>query len=91
MTIEQFRATGRDCADIGAAVPDEVFRGGERGRLYLDSLFIVDTHNSPGWEEAKARGCPRWWTILDRDEPMSDDLAEVEAALFDWAAAAGYR
>jgi hypothetical protein len=80
MTFEQFRASGRDATDIGAVLRDDCLMG-RRGRLYCeDCLYIEDTGERQG----------RWYTIIGKREFRSDDLATVEARLYEFAREEGY-
>lgn len=80
LTFAAFRESGVDCDDIGAAIRDDAFNG-YKGRLYCGVLYILDTPGSPHG---------RWSTIIERSEPSSDSLEEVERHLWRWAAVEGY-
>jgi len=88
MTLEQFRATGHDCDDLGEALNDALWDGIEpgRGRLYVDVLYI-ERKPASGWPNGRPE---EWSLMLDRDDWLSDDLAELEAKLYEFAVAEGY-
>jgi hypothetical protein len=71
MTFEEFQATGRDVADIGAEV-DAPDLAGIPGRVYAGDLHI----------EVVASG---WRAVIGNREHRSADLAEVERALYQFA------
>lgn len=78
MTIEAFRATGRDCEDLGLALPGPEMNG-IAGRLYYyDALWIQDTGERL-----------RWRTMFAGTVFKSDDLAACEEWLYH-VIAAGY-
>ncbi len=79
MTFEQFQATGRDCDDLNKM--NGVTEEGVRGRVYLDYLYLEDTTT---WPEKQA-GQPRWYAMLCQEEHSSDNIADVELALYVWA------
>lgn len=85
MTLEQFVATGRDCDDLGAAIESpELWEDYTAvGRLYLDSFFI---EKIPAVWPSKPEVAGKWYLIIERDEWISDDLAELEKHLYDFAA-----
>lgn len=81
-TLDQFRATGRDCADLGDALKMDM--GVEHpvaGRLYADSFYIEDCRS---WEHDPATPQGRWCLTLERNPWMSDDLAALERRLYLW-------
>jgi hypothetical protein len=84
ITLDQFRASGRDCDDLGAALDDarwDLPDGGKaRGRLYLDVLYIERIMHSEG----------EWSLLLGNDERISNDLPSLEARLYHWALSEGY-
>jgi hypothetical protein len=89
LTFEKFQASRTDCADIGKAISADMGFGDfpVPGFLYLDSLYIERRHDM--WSDAaKERGA--YHLLLERDEYISDDLAELERKLFDWAMSMGY-
>jgi hypothetical protein len=94
MTLEQFRATKQWCDDLVAKLQDQVFIIGRDeieptpcGFVYLDCLFIEKV--LPNWPEAtRARG--GWHLLINRSDWISDDLAKLEAILFEWASGEGY-
>jgi hypothetical protein len=84
ITLDQFRASGRDCDDLGAALDDcrwDLLDGGKaRGRLYLDVLYIERIMHSEG----------EWSLLLGNCESISNDLPSLEAQLYAWALSEGY-
>ncbi len=83
MSIQEFVATKRPCADLGAALTDESLAN-VGGLLYLGCLFIEDTKtwgSNPG---------ARWYTVIERAEYRSDSLADIETVLYDFAISEGY-
>ncbi len=78
MNLEQFRETGRDCDDIGAALSADF--GDEtpmRGRIYLDALYIERLPDG------------RWNLLIERSEWI-ESLPQLERRLYEFAAQAGY-
>jgi hypothetical protein len=69
LTIEQFRASGRNVADLGPILSDDCFDGSP-GRVYLSSFYICGTEGD-------------WNLILERDE-YQGDLRDLEVRLYDW-------
>lgn len=55
------------------------------GFVYWNDLWIEDTRT---WSHDDGGG--RWYLLLNRDEWRSDDLAELEARLYEWALDEGY-
>lgn len=85
MTLDEFRATGRDCDDLSAALDDASDLGA--GRLYLGKLYI-SRRPATGWPNGADGG---WHLILDPPvEYLSDDLPRLEALLYEWALAEEY-
>jgi len=89
MTLDEFRATGRDCDDLGEALQDALWENEPapaRGRLYLDVLYI-ERKPVRGWPN----GRPEEWSLLiGRDDWLSDDLTELEAKLYEFAVDEGF-
>jgi hypothetical protein len=86
MTIDQFRATGVDCDDLGPATGDESVAGSP-GRTYLGTLHIErwddDRHGI-----APPNG-PTWLLILGSVQ-RNGALADLEADLYEWARDEGH-
>lgn len=87
LTISQFRATGRDVADLGTVISD-LQLDGEAGRVYLECLYIKR------WEDgrhgiAPANG-PTWLVATDGPDETAGELSDLEARLYLWAMANGY-
>jgi hypothetical protein len=78
VTLEQFRASGFDCDDIGAEL-DDVSLMGVPGRIYLGVLYIEK------WQGGSAP----WFTTIENTQPAGT-LEQVETVLYDWATRAGY-
>jgi hypothetical protein len=76
MTLDEFRATGRDVADLAAfnTLDCQGFQG--PGRVYVDDLAIEGTPD-------------RWYLTIGNDS-RSDNLEALERVLYDWAIAEGY-
>jgi hypothetical protein len=88
MTFEQFQATRREEADLGAFLKDDGFVPGARGLIYCGALYVEDTTAlAAGWYGAD-KG--RWYTLIGRNEYQSDDLETVERVLYGFALAEGY-
>jgi hypothetical protein len=83
-TLEEFRATGRDCADLGEAVGQpELWEGYKaRGRLY-DAGFWIE-HLPDEWP-LKPEVAGQWWVALDNGDYLGE-LSELEVKLYEWAA-----
>lgn len=79
MTIEQFRATGRDVADLGAEVGEEFFEGLTAGRVYL-------TEGGPYIE----RDGDKWALTIENQSWAGEELAMLEEHLFDWCQTSGH-
>jgi len=81
-TLAEFRASGVDCADLGATLSFDT--GQEepvKGRVYLGQYYIEDTRSWPDPDVATGR----WYLILERSEWQSDDLADLERRLYLYA------
>jgi hypothetical protein len=79
MTFEEFQATRTDCADIGAAIGADMYRDEPvAGFLYHGGLYI-EKHGSDGF-----------YLLIEREDWISADLAELERKLFEFALAEGY-
>lgn len=76
MSLEQFRATRLECANLSDHIGDESLED-EAGFLYVDALYI--RKNDDG----------SLWLLLGRDE-TTGTLAELEATLYEWALCEGY-
>jgi hypothetical protein len=79
-----FRASGADCADLGAALSDAWWADTGyvgQGRIYLGS-FAIERRPASGWP---AGNNEEWCLVLFRDTFYSDDLVEVEARLYAFA------
>jgi hypothetical protein len=88
VTFEQFQATRKECDDLTkVAAYGDLYGELEAGKIpkgftYFDSLCIEIVQ--PWWpDEARARG--KYYLILSNEEYISDDLAELERKLYEWA------
>lgn len=80
MTLEEFRATGRDVADFGAIDDAQGFTG--PGRAYLDDgLFI---------ERIADIGDYKWCLTVGSDQRLYALLGNAEDALYQFAVSEGY-
>lgn len=81
MTLEQFRATGRNVEDLGPECPGLDLEG-EPGRVYANGLWIQrwddDRHGV-----APPDGKPTWLLTL-YNEQFHGDLSELEERLYEW-------
>jgi hypothetical protein len=89
MTFEQFQASKKWSDDLARDVSSENWEeiGTPKGWLYLGVLYIdqVQAH----WpDQARAQG--QWHLIIGREEWLSDDLAGLEAELYEFAKSEGY-
>ncbi len=75
ITLEAFRATGRDTTDLSEATNDSSHVGAP-GRVYVDALVIERKDDA-------------WWLLLGRDE-WTAPLPDLELRLYDWALSEGY-
>lgn len=73
MTLEQFRATGRDVDDLAAEHPG-LDLDGIAGRIYVGPSGPYVERHDDGWH-----------LILGNSEYVGS-LAELEPLLYDWAA-----
>lgn len=71
-TLDQFRATGRDCDDLGAAGIDDM--EGRPGRLYGDEDSGLHIERDGGE-----------WLLTIANCSWSGALADMEAELYAWA------
>lgn len=88
MTIEEFRATGRDTEDLGVTIQDEMMDG-RRGRVYCGAVYV----ELPGrdWpadalQECRAKG--GWYLMIGNQEWMGN-LADLEQHLYEFACGEG--
>lgn len=90
MSIEQFRASGVDTQPLPADYMehDEDSAMATGGRVYCGCLVIEDTRTWSQQAQDYTRGHPptgRWYLLINRSEYMDDDLATLEALLYDYA------
>ena len=84
MTLNQFRATGRDCTNLGEALSDSYWEHATepaRGRLYIAHLWI-ERRPEAGWLNGRSE---EWFLLLGRENWLSDDLPRLEALLYEYA------
>jgi hypothetical protein len=79
MTIEQFRASRRDCPDLGAFFKDSTLEG-VPGFLY----------GPTGAETYIEKTGACFVLLLDRDIIKENSLSTLERRLYPWAKAEGY-
>jgi hypothetical protein len=70
MTFEEFRATGKDVADIGEMIEGCDLEG-KAGRVYASCLYIEKFNDS-------------WFLILCNEDWVSDDLVGLERRLYEY-------
>jgi hypothetical protein len=77
MTFDEFVATRKVSIDLAHDLPDEAFEfEGQEGRIYCGDLFLWDRKDRPGG---------RWATVIGNQEHLSDDIAEIERRLYQYA------
>jgi hypothetical protein len=90
MTFEEFQATRRPSENLSKDLPGVYFYNDDpisAGFIYLNSLYIEDVHKF--WPEtAKREG--KYYLLLERSEWISNDLADLERKLYDFAIDNGY-
>ena len=83
MTYEEFQNTREWCDDLHKRFPDDV-PSGAKGWLYGGGqLWIEDT--STWLEDVPGFGMGRWYLRIANMERQSDELAELEEPLYDYA------
>ena len=78
MTLDEFRATGRDVADLGAIDDAQGFTG--PGRAYLDDGLFIE----------RILPVERWCVTIGNDQRMTAYLARAERWLYEFAVSEGY-
>jgi len=86
ITIDQFRASGVDCEDIGAKIPGQDLDGCS-GRVYLDTLYIE--HWKDG-RHGKAPPAGPTWLLTIGNMQHDGALADMELELYRYALAEGH-
>lgn len=88
MNLEQFRATGRDCDDLGKFLNNDLWDGMEpgKGRIYSDALYIEKIPDPWPLHPAVAG---KWMLTIGRNQWVSYELDELEEHLFGFAIDAG--
>lgn len=88
MTFDQFRATGRDCADVRTVADDlmDFYDEPQPGRVYCERLYIF----APQAEPRGALMPGQWFLQIGRDEYVSESLPELERHLYEFALGGGY-
>ena len=84
-SFQQFKATRKFHADLSKVegLADCALEG-QQGYTYLDCCYIEIV--SDKWEDAAARDRGAFHLLIERSTWLSDDLAELERRLYDWAA-----
>lgn len=85
MTFEQFQASKRFVTNLGAELKDECLDG-HTGYLYAD-VFYIDIVASDWPQEAQQKG--KYHLLLGNSETISNDLAELEGYLYEYAIVEG--
>lgn len=90
MTFEQFQATRKPCADLGAFLSDARWEDEPTpatGFIYCDALYIEDV--AEHWPPAsKEKG--RYHLIIGRMEWMDFELEPLERHLYEFAVSEGF-
>lgn len=92
MTLEEFRASRKWSDDLALQLDDPALNWREEdepaaeGWVYLDALWIQH-RPAAGWENG-AKG--EWNLIIANCDWLSDDLADLEAKLYQFAISEGY-
>lgn len=79
MTLDAFRATGRDVIDLGAEIPGMDLEG-DSGRVYL--------YEGGPFIELVVDGS--WMLILGNEHWIERDIAPLEERLYEWAKDEGF-
>jgi hypothetical protein len=90
MTLEEFRATRRPSDNLGRDLPGVFFSDEDpvaTGFIYLNSLYI---ENIGYWWPIAAKNAGKYYLLLERLEFFSNDLAELEQKLYDFAIYNGF-
>lgn len=86
ISFEDFQATRKPCADIGATLGEETGtpEGQKQGGLiYIDNLFIETVE--PWWDDVSAQ----YHLLIENSTELSNDLEPLERKLYDYALASG--
>ena len=76
MTVEQFRATGRDVVDLGAEIPGQDLEG-QSGRIYHGGAYLMLQVDGQ-------------WSLILGNEEYWEPLWALEERLYLWARDEGY-
>jgi hypothetical protein len=89
MNLEQFRATRTICNDLGTVLNDSRWNdNGEAGTGFLYEGMLYIENVTAAWPETcQKQG--KYYLILERDEYISDDLADLEAKLYRFGISSG--
>lgn len=79
MTLDEFRATGRDVPDLGA-IEHIAASGIGAGRVYLDGLLYIERGPVTG----------RTWYLTIGNGQYVGNLADMERKLHEFAVSEGY-
>lgn len=77
MTLDEFRATRRECVDIGDALNDEG-ADGVAGYIYADMLWIERTRDGG------------YHLLIGNSSELGTDLGAFEARLYEFGCSEGY-
>jgi hypothetical protein len=90
MTLEQFKATGRDCAELSEVDGWHEDEKGYAGRVYCDVLVICKA--DPRWDQpflSKCQAKGGWFLLIGNSEYVGT-LAELEPILYEFAKSEGF-
>ena len=86
MTFAEFQATRHWHDNLEAANPNAF--GSKTGYAYLKNEVCIDDVTS--WNDPARLAQGRWYLCIANQEWQSDDLAELEQRLYEWAVREGY-
>ena len=90
MTFTEFQESGFACDDLGRAIGDDWWHDEPQpgtGRLYCGGGLFIERRPLAGWS---GRGLSKeWYLIIICEEWESDNLAELEQHLYEFAQAEG--
>lgn len=87
MTLDEFRATGRDVPDLGAIPHCAAQEMSGPGRVYLDSDWPLVIEQLP--RRACSAGPVRWCLTIGSHQRVAS-LAVLERDLYEFAVSEGY-
>lgn len=77
LTFAEFRASGRDVADVRRLLPDQ-YDARTPGRIYAGQLVI---------EDSQGASSGRWMLTISNGSRCSNQLKTLERELYDWGVA----